>query len=128
MNFLRWTNRIVLLTTAVGLLGLIAPSANAQSDSIAGKYQCAQVKVRGKVKPCASAQLTLKNDGRFELRGWEGEYVVSGEYVELKDKLVRSKAHLEPGFKLVFTYRGKDGLVEVTYERRLSAPGGESLS
>lgn len=128
VNFLQWNNRSLLLAAAAVLLGLAAPCVNAQSDTIAGKYQCAQVKVHGKVKPCSSAQLTLKNDGRFELRGWEGEYVVSGEYIELKDKLVRSKAHVEPGFKLVFTYRGKDGLVEVTYERRLSAPGGESLS
>ena len=128
VNFLQGTHRILFLTTTAILLGLAAPHADAQSDTIAGKYQCAQVKVHGKVKPCSSAQLTLKNDGRFELRGWEGEYVVSGEYIELKDKLVRSKAHMEPGFKLVFTYRGKDGLVEVTYERRLRAPGGESLS
>lgn len=127
MNFPHSINRILLVVIAVALFGLAAPLGQAQTG-IAGKYKCAQVKAHGKVKPCSSAQLTLKNDGRFELRGWEGEYVVSGEYVELKDKLVRSKARMEPGFKLVFTYRGKDGLVEVTYERRLSAPGGESLS
>ena len=84
--------------------------------------------MHGKVTPCESAQLTLKNDGHFELRGWEGDYVVSGEYVELSDKLVKSKAKMEPGHKLVFRYHGKNGIVEVTYERRVSAPNNETLS
>jgi len=119
----------VILIAASGLFVLtVAPSSRAQARGIAGKYECARVKVHGKLKPCASAQLTLKNDGRFELRGWEGEYVVSGEYVELSDKSVKSKAKLEPGYKIVFRYHGKDGVVEVTYERRLSAPNNETLS
>ena len=109
------------------LLGFAAPRSQAQSTGIAGKYECKQVKVHGNVKACSSAQLTLKTDGRFELRGWEGDYVVSGEYVELSDKLVKSKAHLEPGYKLVFRYKGKSGVVEVTYERRVSAPNNETL-
>ena len=117
---------LVVLPAAI-ILFTVAPGCRAQAG-IAGKYQCAHVKVHGKEKPCSSAQLTLKNDGRFELRGWEGEYVVSGEYVELSDKSVKSKAQLEPGYKLVFRYHGKDGIVEVTYERRLSAPGGAALS
>lgn len=121
---IRMTLALTLAFTAV----MFAPNSNAQSAGIAGKYQCAQVKIHGKVKPCSSAQLTLKNDGRFELRGWEGDYVVSGQYVELSDKQVKSKAKLEPGYKLVFRYHGKDGIVEVTYERRLSAPGNETLS
>ncbi|HLK03253.1 MAG TPA: hypothetical protein VKT53_02350 [Candidatus Acidoferrum sp.] len=128
MPFFQTMNRNIILASAALLLWLAAPQCHAQTVGIAGKYTCAQVKAHGKVKPCASAQLNLKNDGRFELRGWEGDYVVSGEYVELSDKLVKSKARLEPGFKLVFRYRGKDGMVEVTYERRLSAPGGEALS
>jgi len=128
VKFLSCTTKILAAAGAAGLFAFCAPPSQAQASAIAGKYKCAQVKVHGKVKPCSSAQLTLNKDGRFELRGWEGDYVVSGEYVELSDKLVRSKARMEPGFKLVFTYRGKDGLVEVTYERRLNAPGGESLS
>ena len=107
---------------------LLAPNAHAQTSGVAGKYQCAQVRIHGKVKRCSSAQLTLKNDGHFELRGWEGDYVVSGEYIELSDKQVKSKAKLEPGYKLVFRYHGKGGIVEVTYERRQSAPGNETLS
>jgi len=120
--------RFLLAFTAAVALSAAASGCRAQSGGIAGKYECSHVKVHGKVKACSSAQLTLKNDGRFELRGWEGEYVVSGQYVELSDKSVNSKARLEPGYKLVFRYHGKDGIVEVTYERRLNAPGGEALS
>jgi len=120
--------RFLLAFAAAVALSAAASACRAQSGGIAGKYECAHVKVHGKVKACSSAQLTLKNDGRFELRGWEGEYVVSGQYVELSDKSVKSKARLEPGYKLVFRYHGKDGIVEVTYERRLNAPGGEALS
>jgi len=120
--------RFLLAFTAAVALSAAASGCRAQSGGIAGKYECSHVKVHGKVKACSSAQLTLKNDGRFELRGWEGEYVVSGQYVELSDKSVKSKARLEPGYKLVFRYHGKDGIVEVTYERRLNAPGGEALS
>ena len=123
------TSLRIVLTLAVGMaLSFFAPSSKAQTASIAGKYQCAHVKIHGKVKPCDSAHLTLKADGHFELRGWEGDYVVSGSYVELSDKLVKSKAKLEPGYKLVFRYHGKDGIVEVTYERRQSAPNNETLS
>jgi len=57
----------------------------------------------------------------------EGDYVVSGNYVELSDKLVKSKAKLEPATNGV-PYHGKDGIVEVTYERRQSAANNETLS
>ncbi len=128
MAFGKTSLRIVLALAAGLAVAACAPCCKAQTTGIAGKYQCAQVKVHGKVKPCGSAHLTLKSDGRFELRGWEGDYVVSGNYVELSDKLVKSKAKLEPGYKLVFRYHGKDGIVEVTYERRQSAPNNETLS
>lgn len=120
--------RIALALAAGFALTFVAPVSKAQTAGIAGKYQCAQVKEHGKVKPCGSAQLNLKTDGHFELRGWEGDYIVSGEYVELSDKQVKSKAKLEPGYKLVFRYHGKDGIVEVTYQRRQNAPGNETLS
>jgi len=116
------------LTLAAGLVfSVLAPAAMSQTSGIAGKYVCSNVRVHGKTKPCSSASLNLKADGRFELRGWEGSYVVSGSYVELSDATLKSKARLEPGYKLVFRYQGKDGLVEVTYERRLSAPANETL-
>ena len=128
MTFSKTSLRIAIVLGAGLGLATFAPGSKAQSAGIAGKYQCAQVKVHGKVKPCSSAHLTLKSDGHFELRGWEGDYTISGNYVELSDKLVKSKAKLEPGYKLVFRYQGKDGIVEVTYERRQSAPGNDSLS
>jgi len=120
--------RIVLGSAAILTVLLAVPASKAQSAGIAGKYQCTKVKIHGQVKSCSSAQLNLKSDGHFELRGWEGDYVVSGSYVELSDKSVKSKAKLEPGYKLVFKYQGKDGVVEVTYERRVSAPNNETLS
>ena len=120
--------RIAMGLATILAIFVIAPASKAQTSGIAGKYQCTQVKARGKVKPCSSAQLNLKADGRFELRGWEGDYSVSGAYVELSDKSVKSKARLEPGYKLIFKYKGKDGVVEVTYERRQSAPANEALS
>jgi len=126
---LRKTSPWIVVTLGIGLaLAISAPASKAQAPGIAGKYQCAQVKVHGKAKPCSSAHLTLRSDGHFELRGWEGDYTVTGNYVELSDKLVKSKAKLEPGYKLVFRYQGRDGVVEVTYERRQSAPGNDSLS
>ncbi|HJZ64478.1 MAG TPA: hypothetical protein VKD70_09175 [Candidatus Acidoferrum sp.] len=120
--------RIMLGLVAILAILTTTPATKAQTSGIAGKYQCTKVKVRGKVKSCSSAQLNLKSDGHFELRGWEGDYVVSGSYVELSDKSVKSKAKLEPGYKLVFKYQGRDGVVEVTYERRLSAAANETLS
>ncbi len=120
--------RIGLGLAAILAILVSAPDSKAQTAGIAGKYQCTQVKVHGKVKSCSSPQLNLKADGHFELRGWEGDYSIAGSYVELSDKSVKSKAKLEPGYKLIFKYQGKDGVVEVTYERRQSAPANEALS
>lgn len=100
----------------------------AQSLDVSGRYQCAEAKVRGKVVPCTAAPLTLKNDGKFELRGWEGSYLVNGQWVELSDSAVRSRAKIEPGHKIVFRYRGKHGWCEMTYERRVAELGKTFLS
>jgi hypothetical protein len=102
--------------------------SSAQEVNVSGRYQCAMAKVRGKVVPCTAAPLTLKNDGKFELRGWEGSYLVNGQWVELSDSAVRSRAKIEPGHKIVFRYRGKHGWCEMTYERRLADLGKTSLS
>ena len=64
--------RFLLAFTATAVLFAAAPGCRAQSGGIAGKYECAHVKVHGQVKACSSAQLTLKNDGRFELRVGRG--------------------------------------------------------
>jgi len=106
---------------------LLPPASAAQTLDVSGRYQCAEAKVRGKVVPCTAAPLTLKNDGKFELRGWEGSYLVNGEWVELSDSSVRSRAKIEPGHKIVFRYRGKHGWCEMTYERRVAELGKTSL-
>jgi hypothetical protein len=113
----------------LSLLGLALPGkSGAQVLNVSGRYQCASAKVRGKVVPCTAAPLTLKNDGKFELRGWEGSYLVNGQWVELSDSAVRSRAKIEPGHKIVFRYRGKHGWCEMTYERRVAELGKTSLS
>jgi hypothetical protein len=94
---------------------------------VSGRYQCAQVKVNGKVAPCKAAPLILKNDGRFELRGWEGSYMVNGQWVELSGSLVKTRAKIEPGHKIVLRYYGKHGLVEMIYERRVAELGKTAL-
>lgn len=110
------------------LFFLLSPSGHAQTVNVSGRYQCAQVKIKGKVKPCNSAPLTLKNDGRFELRGWEGSYLVDGEWVELSDSTLTTRAKIEPGHKIVICYKGKHGWVEMTYERRMAELGKTALS
>ncbi len=119
------------VSCVVCLLGVyfLLPAAGAgQTIDVSGRYQCAQAKVRGKIVPCTAAPLTLKNDGKFELRGWEGSYLVNGQWVELSDSSVRSRAKIEPGHKIVFRYHGKHGWCEMIYERRLAELGKTSLS
>jgi hypothetical protein len=120
-----------LIASLAALSCLLAPTGRAQVQTpvnLSGKYQCAQVKVQGKVAPCKSAPLVLKNDGRFELRGWEGNYVVSDGWVQLSDSVVSSRAKIEPGHKIVFRYYGPHGWCEMIYERRVAELGKTSLS
>src|SRR3981189_1240566 len=102
------------------LLPLAIPSSYAQTVDLSGRYQCAQAKMHGKVIPCNAAPLILKNDGRFELRGWEGSYLVNGGWVELSDSLIKAKAKIDPGHNIVLRYSGKHGWCEMIYERRLA--------
>jgi hypothetical protein len=112
----------------VGAVLFVAmPASRAQTVDVSGRYQCAEVKIQSKIVPCTAAPLILKNDGRFELRGWEGSYLVDGQWVELSDSAVRSRARIEPGHKIVFRYRGKHGWCEMTYERRVAELGKTSL-
>ena len=120
-------NVLPYLFPAVALL-LVAPAAPAQTTDVSGRYQCTQAKMKGKVMVCNAAPLILKNDGHFELRGWEGKYLVSGEWVELSDSLIKTRARIEPGHKIVLRYYGKHGLVEMTYERRVVELGKTALS
>ena len=69
---------------AISLLVLclsVVPFVKSQSVDLSGSYQCTEARVRGKVIPCTAAPLILKNDGHFELRGWEGSYLVDGQWV-----------------------------------------------
>jgi hypothetical protein len=118
-----------LSVTIVGILFLsLAPPGHAQTTNVSGRYQCAKARLHGKIVPCTAAPLTLKNDGKFELRGWEGSYLVNGQWVELTDTVVRSRAKIEPGHKIVFRYHGKHGWCEMIYERRVAELGKTSLS
>jgi hypothetical protein len=127
MTLRRLAQLAARLAPLVGLALLSIPAAHAQVMTVSGRYQCAEAHVGGKTVPCSSAPLTLKTDGRFELRGWEGNYLVDGEWVELSDSQVRSRAKLEPGHKIVFRYRGKHGWCEMIYLRRVAELGKTSL-
>jgi len=125
-----------MISCARSLLRFVVPltialtwsSAHAQTINLSGRYHCAEAKVQGKTIPCNAAPLTLKNDGKFELRGWEGSYMVTGEWVELSDSVVHSRAKIEPGHKIRFRYKGKHGWCEMVYERRVAELGKTSLS
>ena len=127
MTLRRLAQSAARLAPLVVLAFLVIPAARAQVMTVSGRYQCAEAHVAGKTVPCSSAPLTLKTDGRFELRGWEGNYLVNGEWVELSDSQVSSRAKLEPGHKIVFRYRGKHGWCEMVYMRRVAELGKTSL-
>jgi hypothetical protein len=128
MGYVRAALSLARFFTAAAILFLVLPTSHAQSVDLSGRYECAQAKMHGKVIPCTAAPLILKNDGRFELRGWEGSYLVNGQWVELSDSLIKAKAKIEPGHKIVLRYYGKHGLVEMTYERRVAELGKTALS
>jgi hypothetical protein len=128
MGHVRAILRLLRFLPLAVLLLIVIPFSYAQTVDLSGRYQCAQAKMRGKVIPCNAAPLILKNNGRFELRGWEGSYLVNGEWVELSDSLIKAKAKIVPGHKIVLRYYGKHGLVEMTFERRVAELGKTSLS
>lgn len=122
-----WATSFLRLSITVIAALLLLPAGHAQTTNLSGRYQCVQVKVHQKVEACSAAPLILKNDGHFELRGWEGSYLVNGEWVELSDTLQKTRAKIEPGHKISLRYFGKDGLVEMIYERRVADLGKTSL-
>jgi len=105
----------------------LLPASHAQTTNLSGRYQCVQVKLLEKVVACTAAPLILKGDGHFELRGWEGSYLVNGQWVELSDSLLKARAKIEPGHKISLRYYGKNGLVEMIFERRVAELGKTSL-
>jgi len=118
-------SRLIILSA---ILWCMVPFSQGQTAEVSGRYECTQAKMDGRLVVCTGAPLILKNDGKFELRGWEGDYLINGHWVELSDSAVKSRAKIEPGHKIVFRYHGKHGFVEMIYERRLAELGKTALS
>ena len=117
------------LAVAAGLLCLgFANTAKAQDENVAGQYICKEATVAGKSVPCTAAPLALKPDGHFELQGREGEYLVSGTWVQLNGTILKSRAKIESGHKIVFRFYNRKGLCEMIYERRVAELGKTKLS
>ena len=128
MQVSKWFSRKLLVVTGTGLLVLgCAPTGRAQSDDVAGQYVCSEARVAGKTVPCTAAPLSLKSDGKFELQGREGEYMVSGNWVELNGTVLKSRAKREAGHKIVFRFTNSKGACEVIYERRVAEMGKTKL-
>lgn len=128
MGPVRVASHLLRALPCAAVLLFLTPATPAQTPDVSGRYQCTQAKIKGKVIACTAAPLILKTDGHFELRGWEGNYLVNGQWVELSDSLVKTRAKIEPGHKIVLRYHGKHGFVEMTYERRVVELGKTALS
>lgn len=116
------------LAGGLAIATLMAASvARAQSAEVAGEYECTQAVVAGKAVPCKAAPLSLKTDGRFELQGREGEYLVNGSWVLLNGTVLKSRAKIEAGHRIVFRFYNKKGLCEMIYERRVAELGKTNL-
>jgi len=116
------------MVAAAGLLVLAcAPKSCAQSDDVAGQYVCSEARVAGKAVTCKAPPLSLKTDGKFELQGREGEYLVSGNWVELNGTVLKSRAKREAGHKIVFRFTNSKGACEMIYERRVAEMGKTKL-
>jgi hypothetical protein len=129
-NRMKWSGSFRKATrlAAVGLcLMLWAGKAAGQSGELAGEYVCAEARVAGKTVPCKAAPLSLKSDGRFELQGREGEYLVTGNWVELDGTVLKSRAKIEAGHRIVFRFHNKRGMCEMIYERRVAELGKTKL-
>ncbi len=112
----------------VGLCLLIwAGKAAGQTKEVVGEYVCTEAHVARKTVPCKAAPLNLKSDGRFEVQGREGEYLVSGNWVELNGTVLKSRAKIEAGHKIVFRFYNRKGLCEMIYERRVAELGKTKL-
>ena len=123
---------LVSRTAKLALLGLFfvawSESAKAETETkVAGEYVCAEAHVAGKSVPCKAAPLNLKTDGKFELQGREGEYLVNGNWVELNGTVLKSRAKIEKGHRIVFRFYNKKGLCEMIYERRVVELGTTKL-
>ena len=128
MEVSKWFPSKCLMAAGVGLAALAcAPSGRAQSDDVAGQYVCSEAHVAGKPVPCTVPPLSLKSDGKFELQGREGDYLVSGNWVELNGTVLKSRAKREAGHKIVFRFSNSKGACEMIYERRVAEMGKTKL-
>lgn len=121
----------LLTMSACVLLLAFAPAGRAQEEikeDVAGQYVCTEARVAGKAVTCTAAPLSLKSDGKFELQGREGEYLVNGHWVELNGAILKSRAKIEAGHKIVFRFHNKKGACEMIFERRLAELGKTNLS
>jgi len=120
-----------LLAMCAGVLLLaFAPAGRAQDqnkEDVAGQYVCTEAHVAGKTVTCTAAPLSLKGDGKFELQGREGEYLVNGHWVELNGAVLKSRAKIEAGHKIVFRFHSKKGACEMIFERRVAELGKTNL-
>ncbi len=123
----RISSFLALSAGLASVLLLTSGVARAQSTEVAGEYECTQSRVAGKEMPCKSAPLSLKSDGHFELQGREGEYLVNGSWVVLNGTVLKSRARIEAGHKIVFRFYNKKGLCEMIYERRVAELGKTNL-
>lgn len=128
---MRWseaTTKALRCLGSAACLFLLAGAAAAQEKHVAGEYVCVEAHVAGKTVPCKAASLSLKTDGKFELEGREGEYLVNGSWVELNGKVLKSRAKIEEGHRIVFQFYNKKGLCQMIYERRVVELGKTQLS
>jgi len=108
-------------------LFLQTPCSRAQAQ-VSGRYQCVGAKVRGKAVPCKSRPLILTEDGRYEIHGREGNYVVIGKWLVLADKKESPRAKIAPGHRILFQFPCGKGICEMTFQRRTAALGKTFLS
>ena len=128
MQVSKWFPSKWVVVAGVGLVVLAgAPNSRAQSDEVAGQYVCSEAHVAGKPVPCTAPPLSLKSDGKFELQGREGDYLVSGNWVELNGTVLKSRAKREAGHKIVFRFTNNKGACEMIYERRVAEMGKTKL-
>src|SRR5262249_33648788 len=114
----------------VGATAFSLPSARAsgaQTEEVAGKYVGTEARVAGKMVTCTAPPLSLKGDGKFELQGREGEYLVNGHWVELNGTVLKSRAKIEAGHKIVFRFSNKKGACGMIYERPVAELGKTKL-
>ena len=119
---------LVLFGMGCAFLLLAGPCSCAQSADVAGEYVCTEARVAGKTVKCTAPPLSLKGDGKFELQGREGEYLVNGPWVELNGTVLKSRAKIESGHKIVFRFTNKKGACELIFERRIAELGKTKLS